>query len=151
MRRNPFDSELKLIGEEFGNVLAATVSSIDRWGLKKYHLKKHRRKALNMLEKIRDKQFQSEYAQKYQKRFNKYSSSLFTYLTHDNVPWNNNNAEHALHSFAKLRRFMDGMYTRHSLEELLIILSVLQTCEYNGINPLEFLLSGIRRLNKIIG
>ena len=76
---------------------------------------------------------------------------LFTFLHYDGVPWNNNNAEHAVHYFAKLRRFADGTFTRSSVEELLAILSVLQTCEYNRVNPLKFLLSGANQLRWITG
>jgi hypothetical protein len=65
-----------------------------------------------------------------------------TSLRHDNVPWNNNNAEHTLHYFANVRRFTDGTFTSSSIEELLTLVTVLQTCEYSGVNPLKFLLSG---------
>ena len=75
-------------------------------------------------------------------RFSKYAGSLFEFLRHDNVPWNNNNAEHAVHYFGKVRRFTDGTFTSSSIEELLTLVTVLQTCEYSGINPLQFLLSG---------
>ena len=32
----------------------------------------------------------------YQKRFGKYGDRLFTFLSHDGVPWNNNLAENAV-------------------------------------------------------
>ncbi len=54
--------------------------------------------------------------------------------------------DHAVHYFAKLRRFTDGTFTRASVEELLTIITVLQTCEYSGVNPLKFLLSGRSQL-----
>lgn len=66
--------------------------------------------------------------------------SLFTFLLYDNVPWNNTNAEHAVHYFAKLRRFNDGTFTEPP--QLLTLVSVLQTCEYSDVNALRFLLSG---------
>jgi hypothetical protein len=56
-------------------------------------------------------------------RFEKYGNRLFTFLHHDGVPWNNNNAEHAVHHFAKLRRFTDGTFTQPSLEKLLVTLT----------------------------
>jgi hypothetical protein len=34
----------------------------------------------------------------------KYSRELFTFLDYDGIPWNNNNAEHAIKYFAKYRR-----------------------------------------------
>ena len=36
---------------------------------------------------------------------------LFTFLRYDAVPWNNNNAEHAIKSFARLRDIMAGSST----------------------------------------
>lgn len=141
LRRHPFDSELRLVAEQFGRVLGDAVSSIDRWGLNKYHLHKHVKQAERMLTKLSQKQFVSEPALKYQKRFEKYGLRMFTFLSEDGVPWNNNNAEHAVHYFAKLRRLTDGTFTEGSIGELLALVSVLQTCKYSGVNPLRFLLS----------
>jgi hypothetical protein len=47
---------------------------------------------------------------------------------------------------SKLRRFTDGTFTRESLQQLLVLLSVIQTCEYRRINPLRFLLAGDTQL-----
>lgn len=66
---------------------------------------------------------------------------MFTFLDHDGVPWNNNNAEHAIKAFARYRRYSDGRFTENSLKEFLLLLSVFQSCEYNNIPALEFLLS----------
>jgi len=33
---------------------------------------------------------------------------LFTFLEHDGVPWNNNNAEHAIKAFVRLRNIIGG-------------------------------------------
>jgi hypothetical protein len=68
-----------------------------------------------------------------------YPGKLFTFLDHDGVPWNNNNAEHAIKCFARHRRFADGRFTEASIKDYLVILSVYQTCEYRGINFLDFL------------
>jgi len=65
---------------------------------------------------------------------------LFTFLEHDNVAWNNNNAERAMKSFARYRRFSDGKFTVRSLQEYLTILSVCQTCEFRNENFLKMLL-----------
>src|SRR5439155_17809918 len=81
----------------------------------------------------------SEVARGYQKRFEKYRDKLFTFLDHDGVPWNNNNAEHAIKCFAKYRQFADGRFTEASIKDYLVILSVYQSCEYQGINFLDFL------------
>jgi len=36
---------------------------------------------------------------------------LFTFLDYDGVPWNNNNAEHAIKAFARVRRAIEGLST----------------------------------------
>jgi hypothetical protein len=86
-------------------------------------------------------EFTSELANKYGKRFKKYGSKMFTFLEHDGVPWNNNNAEHAIHHFAKYRRDADGRHSERTLKEHLILASVFETCAFNSINVLKFLLS----------
>jgi hypothetical protein len=40
----------------------------------------------------------------YQKRFVKYKDKLFLFLKHNGIPWNNNNTEHSIKPFAKLRK-----------------------------------------------
>lgn len=62
------------------------------------------------------------------------------FLRHDGVPWNNNNAEHAIKSFAKFRRTSNGVVTEDTISEYLVTLSVCLTCEYRGIDILEVLL-----------
>jgi hypothetical protein len=68
--------------------------------------------------------------------------NLFTFLIQDGVPWNNNNAEHAIKAFARLRRMIEGLSTPKGIEEYLILLSVCQTCKYSGLDFLGFLRSG---------
>jgi Transposase IS66 family len=69
-------------------------------------------------------------------------AKLFTFLSYDGVPWNNNNAEHAIKAFARLRRAIEGLSTLKGIEEYLILLSVCQTCKYSGLDFLDFLRSG---------
>ena len=57
------------------------------------------------------------------------------------MPWNNNNAEHAIKRFAKYRRDADGRFTERTLQEYLALATVLETCEFNNVNVLKFLLS----------
>lgn len=58
------------------------------------------------------------------------------------MPWNNNNVEHAIKAFARLRRAIEGLSTPKGIEEYLILLSVCQTCKYMGVDFLDFLRSG---------
>src|SRR5262249_60476642 len=77
----------------------------------------------------------------YQTRFVKNEARLFTFLDHDGVPWNNNNAEHAIKQFAYYREATDGQMKESGLSDYLVLLGVYQTCKYRGVNFLEFLLS----------
>jgi len=139
--KNPLDSEFKTIATEFGSLLKAIVQTVDRYGLKKRHLHKHKREARRFLDSVASRKLVSELAVKYQKRFQKSGSKMFTFLDHDGVPWNNNNAEHAIKRFAKHRRDANGKFTEASLREYLVLASVLETCEFNNVSVLDFLLS----------
>jgi len=151
LRRNPYDEQLRSVAQPFARLLKDIVLTIDRYGLRRYHLHKHLKAAERFCNTITRSHFDSEHALKYQKRVDKYGDRLFTFLHYDGVPWNNNNAEHAVHYFAKLRRFSDGTFTRSSVDELLTLITVLQTCEYHQVNPLKFLLSGANQLGWIKG
>ena len=83
----------------------------------------------------------SEVALGYEKRFVKYRGKLFSFLKHNDVPWNNNNAENAIRAFGELREIIKGVATEKGLREYLILLSVCETCKRRGISFLEFLLS----------
>jgi len=75
-------------------------------------------------------------------RLDKDRDKLFTFLSHDGIPWNNNNAEHAIKAFARLRKAIEGLSTPRGIEEYLILLSVCQTCKYSGLDFLDVLRSG---------
>jgi hypothetical protein len=124
-----------------GIILRSIIQTIDQYGLKKRHLHKHKKSVGRFLKQLNAQEFSSELAVKYQKRFEKSGPKMFTFLDHDGVPWNNTNAEHAIKRFAKYRRNTDGYFTERSLKEYLILASVLETCEFNNVNVLRFLLS----------
>jgi hypothetical protein len=84
----------------------------------------------------------SPVALKLKARLDKDRNKLFTFLSYDGIPWNNNNAEHAIKAFARLRRAIEGLSTPKGIEEYLILLSVCQTCKYSGLDFLDFLRSG---------
>src|SRR5262249_10115029 len=71
----------------------------------------------------------------------KNEGTLFTFLDHDGVPWNNNNAEHAVKGFAHHRRITDGQVKARGLSAYLVMLSIYQTCKRRGVSFLKFLLS----------
>ena len=100
-----------------------------------------------MYNKIINKEYDSELAIKYQKRFKKYKDKLFAFLDYDNIPWNNNNAEHAIKAFAAYRRNVDGVFSEDGINDYLILLSIHQTCKYRGIRFLDFLKSREKSIN----
>jgi hypothetical protein len=93
------------------------------------------------LDSVASTDFTSLLANNYKKRFQKSGEKMFTFLDDDGVPWNNNNAEHAVKRFAKYRRNTDGYFTERSLQEYLVLATVFETCEFNNVNVLRFLLS----------
>lgn len=139
---NPFDEELKRIVTEFAEILRAIVATIDRRGLKRHFLRKYRLDVERFYRHMSHAVYRSEAALKCKERFEKTRAKLFTFLDHDSVPWNNNNVEHAIKAFARLRRAIEGLSTPKGIEEYLILLSVCQTCKYMGVDFLDFLCSG---------
>jgi hypothetical protein len=79
---------------------------------------------------------------KWNGRLQRERDKLFTFLKHDGVTWNNNNAEHAIKAFARLRSVIEGLSNPKGIEEYLILLGVCQTCKYSGLDFLAFLRSG---------
>ncbi len=139
--RNPLDAELRTIAAEFGRLLREIIQSVDRYGLRRRHLNKHKRQVSRFLQSIGSSPSVSDLADKYKKRFQKSGTKMFTFLDYDGVPWNNNNAEHAIKRFAKHRREGDGRFTERTLKEYLVLATIIETCEFNNVNVLRFLLS----------
>ena len=140
--KNPFDEELKKVVTMFSGLLQPIIATIDSHGLKKYFLKKHLGDVERFYKYLDGSTFKSSLASKYKQRFVKNRDKLFTFLLYDGVPWNNNNAEHAIKSFALLRNIISGPSTKKGTEEYLTLLSVCRTCEYQGVDFLDFLRSG---------
>ena len=138
----PFDEELKRIVIGFAEILKLMVETVDRYGLKKHFLRRHLKSVDRFYRQIGNADFQSEAAIKCKERFEKNRDKLFTFLEYDGVPWNNNNAEHAIKAFAALRDVVEGSWTPKAVREYLILLSVCQTCKYMGVDFLDFLRSG---------
>jgi len=140
--RSPFDEEFRRIVSEFGQLLKSIVEDVDRRGLKKHFLHKHVASVDRFYRKVIDADHQSPAAIACQDRFKKNRDRLFTFLNFDGIPWNNNNAEHSIKAFARLREFIESGTTEKGLREYLVLLSVCQTCKYQGLDFLDFLRSG---------
>jgi transposase IS66 family protein len=142
LKANPFDEELKVVAGEFGKLLRSIVGTIDKYGLKKCHLHKHKAEVDRFFRVLETRVYRSEPAEGYQRRLLKNERKLFTFLEHDGVPWNNNPGEHAVKAFAWSREVSDGRISREGLSDFLVLLSIRQTCQYRGVSFLKFLLSG---------
>ncbi len=139
---SPFDEQLKQIVINFSYLLKPMIETVDRYGLKKYFLKKHVKLVDKFYHDLQITEYQSETALKCKDRFERNRDKLFTFLKYDGVPWNNNNAEHAIKAFAGLREVISGISTEKGTDEYLTLLSVCQTCRYSGLDFLDFLRSG---------
>lgn len=139
--KHPFNEELVFVAKRFGALLREIVETIDRWGLKKRHLGKHRRAAETFLNDVADLTCATDAANALKKRIEKNRDKLFTFLEHDDIPWNNNNAEHAVRAFTRLRNAM-GTSTAKGTADYCTLLSVQQTLRCRGIGFLDFLRSG---------
>jgi predicted RecB family nuclease len=145
--RNPFDDEFKRLAFEFGKLLRSIVTTIDKHGLKKRHLAKHRPEIDRFYKEIISPEAKSEAAIEFRERFLKYRDKLFQFVDHDGVSWNNNFAEHAVRHFAEYRVRIEGIMNERGLESYLILLSLYQTCKNKGVGLLKFLLSGERDID----
>src|ERR1700730_4153023 len=117
LRKHPFSQEMKEIAEAFARLLRPMIASVDRFGLKARHLRKHRPAVEKFFCALEKRDYQTQVGVAYRKRFEKNRNRLFTFLDHDGVPWNNNNAEHAIKAFARLRRTLGGTSTAKGIEE----------------------------------
>jgi len=151
LARNPFDSELRHMATEFGRLLSSIIIAINRFGLKKRHLQKFKKKAVSFLREMSQQVFHSDVAAAYQRRFNRNDIRLFTFLDHDGVPWNNNNAEHAIKAFVRLRKVIGSSGSSDGIGDYLKLLTISETCACNEVNFLSFLRSGEKDLTAYAG
>ena len=150
MLKSPYDDEMRQIVHQFAELLRPIVDTVDRRGLKKHFLKKHVSDVKRFYKWLVTRQWQSEVAEKCRQRLEKNREKLFTFLSYDGVPWNNNNAEHAMKAFAALRDVIEGPATPVGIEEYLILLSVSETCRYKNVDFLEFLRSRVKDINAFL-
>ncbi len=150
LRKEPFNEEMKLLVQEFAALVKPMIETIDRFGLRRHFLRKHQSGAQRFYDNLLSGDYKTEVAKKYQKRFDKTQGKLFTFLEYDGVPWNNNNAEHAIKAFASLRNVIGGSSNERGVREYLILLSVCQTCKYKGVDFLDFLRSGEKDIDEFM-
>ena len=147
IHQEPFNLEIKEAVQEFATLLKPIIDTIDRFGLKARFLKKHKLAVTKFYYALLGRKYKTELAQKAQERFRKNRARLFTFLDYDGVPWNNNNAEHAIKAFADLRTVIEGPTTERGIRDYLTLFSIHQTCVYRGMDFLEFLRSGEKKID----
>ena len=143
---HPFDHELKQLAANFVDLVKPIIVTVDRRGLKKRFLSKFRNSVDRFYKDLVGDDGGSA-ANKFAERLQKNRDKMFTFLEFDGVPWNNNNAEHAVKAFALLRRVIDGHTTEKSLHDTLVLLSVCETCRCKNIDFLDFLRSGSKDID----
>ncbi|MCK6598101.1 MAG: TM0106 family RecB-like putative nuclease [Bdellovibrionaceae bacterium] len=148
--KHQFDKEFKTLVESFGQLMKTIIETVDKRGLKKYFLKKHLRDVERFYKNVVDKEATSEMVLKYKTRFQKNRQRLFTFLTYDGVPWNNNSAENAIKGFATFRSLVGGLSTEISIRESLILLSVAQTLKNNDASFLKFMKAEEKSINAFL-
>ncbi len=139
--KHPFNDELTFVAKRFGTLLREVVETIDKYGLKKFHLGKHKHPAERFLADVAALHCSTEVGSALKKRIERNRDRLFTFLDHDGVPWNNNNAEHGVRAFTRLRNVMITS-TPQGTTDYCVLLTLQQTLRYQGIGFLDFLRSG---------
>jgi hypothetical protein len=125
----------------FKDLLVPVMADVDRYGLKKRHLLKHRQTVDRFYrDAIAGREYKSEEVRTFQKRFIRYKESLFRFLEEDGIPWNNNAAERASRHLA-VQRKISGTFFKRTAEHYLLLLGIAQTCRFEEKSFLRFLLS----------
>jgi hypothetical protein len=118
------------------------IHTIERFGLKTRFLRKYKKHVERFFKYLSLHSYRTEAAFKCKDRFERNRTFLFTFLDHEGVPWNNNNAEHAIKAATLLRKNLGGLTTERAITDSLMLLSVCETCRFKGVSFLNFLRSG---------
>ena len=86
--KHPFNDELAFIAKRFAAILREIVETIDKYGLKKRHLGKHRGSAERFIADVSALQCVTEVGSALKKRIGKNKDKLFTFIDRDDIPWN---------------------------------------------------------------
>ena len=146
--KHPYDDAVKRLVADFAGLVKPIVETVAQRGLKKHFLAKHRVSVDRFYKRLAGGFGTSDAARKLLERLQKNRNKMFTFLDFDDVPWNNNNAEHAVKAFASLRRVIEGKATERGLRDFLILLSICETCKYKSVDFLDFLRSGSTNIDE---
>jgi len=140
---NPFDTEYEGFIAKIRDLIIPIMEAIQIYGLKRKHLHRFEKQVERFYcDVIIDKQYRSDLVLNYQKRLVRYKESLFTFLTEDRIPWHNNTAERAIRTFAIQRDTSGSPLQDSTTHAYLALLSIRQTCRFQGKSFFKFLFSG---------
>ena len=144
----PYDTEFESFVSEIRNMFVPIMETVQRYGLKKRNLGKHKRDVDKFYKRsIENRRYKSELTIKYQKRLIRYRESLFVFLSQDGIPWHNNLAERAIRHLAK-QRVISGSFGEKMMPKYLVLLGIKQTCRFQRKSFFKFLFSGETDLEK---
>jgi Transposase IS66 family len=119
------------------------METIQKYGLKRRNLNQFKKQVDSLYQRVLiDRKYKSDLVLKYQKRFIRYRDSLFTFLESDGIPWHNNTAERAIRPFAIQRETSKSPLHESATRDYLTLLSIRQTCRFQGKSFFKFLFSG---------
>ena len=149
LQENPFDKEYEAFILEVRNLIVPIMETVQNYGLKRRYLHKFEQQVEIFYRKvIVDKKYKSDLVLTYQKRFIRHKDSLFTFLTEDGIPWHNNTAERGIRPFAIQRYVSKSPFRDSTTYAYLTLLSIRQTCRFQGKSFFKFLFSGKTDLDK---
>jgi len=146
----PYDEGLRLLARDFTCLVKPMVDTVDWHCLKKRFLRKHRSAVDRFYKRLASELGTGEAVGKLVGRLQKNRDKMFTFLDFDDIPWNNNNAEHAVKAFASLRRVIEGPTTEKGLRDFLVLLSLCETCRFKNVDFLDFLRSGAGDIDSFV-
>ncbi len=144
----PFDTEFECFVSEVRNLIIPIFETVEKYGLKERHLNKFKKLVEKFyFQNIVDKVYRSDLVAKYKKRFERYRESLFTFLSQDAIPWNNNTAERAIRHLA-IQRKISGSFSESGATSYLVLLGIMQTCRFQDKSLLKFFMSSEKDIDK---
>jgi predicted RecB family nuclease len=123
---NPWNSEFETFVCEVKHLLVPIFEAVETYGLKRRHLHKFHHAVERFYQQhIVSTTYTTEVTSKFQKRFQRYRDTLFTFLHEDGIPWQNNMAERALRHIA-VQRKISGSFFEQSTHHFLLLLGLAQ-------------------------
>jgi hypothetical protein len=139
--KEPFNEELEVFVLSVKNLILPIFKAVQKYGLKKRHLNKFRKSIEIFYKKNVDgNTYKFEITTRYQKRFNRYRNSLFTFIEEDGIDWHNNMAERAIKPVI-IQRKISMSFWKSGANTYLLLLSIAQSCRLQNKPFLKFLVS----------